>query len=144
MFLGLNLVIDQLKLSQDRADKDHLDILEDVVSACDVAVKLLVRRWSCGGCVMVVHMGRSDEYFVIVHCHSPHSFSYPCHPFPQDELLYYDKLNSGQFHLSHDVLNPVDIVAETFEMFKPQARSKHIHLKLKNGKCQRWNCYSTD
>ena len=39
-----------------------------------------------------------------------------------DELLYYDKLDSGAFHLNDSLLSPLELVEESFEMFRPQVR----------------------
>jgi signal transduction histidine kinase len=50
-----------------------------------------------------------------------------------DELLYYDKLDSGVFHFNDAPLSPLELVGQTFEMFRPQARGKDIRFKLVNG-----------
>jgi len=50
-----------------------------------------------------------------------------------DELLYYDKLDSGAFQFNDAPLSPLELVGQTFEMFRPQARGKDIRFRLVNG-----------
>ena len=138
-FLGLKMILDQLRGSEDLVDKERYETLWDVYCACMTAVDILVTphtpsftyiymtpyRPSClNSCMLPRRSILSYHCFCMINL-----LSY-CSVPVQNDLMCYDKIESGILVLHKEDLTPLPFLQECFNGFRAEAQERGVILQF--------------